>query len=184
MPATTGVVEAVSVKQLPQPDRFENTHRVSIKVGEDWFSLGASKGGSYANKNVTEINKGDTLEFMYDVNGDFKNIKRATVSLVSKGSPSSNTGQARTQQGSNFSSSYSSVNPAEVGQCLNLAVQLGVAKNYDELSNPSTMATAISLYKAVKKQYTDNWDKAQEEVQQATATENHGPTNLDDDIPF
>lgn len=126
-----------------------------------------------------------TLNMYREEGTQFWNIDSVTKGHTQQRSSSSGTGQARTQQGSTSSSSYSSVNPAEVGQCLNLAVQLGVAKTYDELSNPSVMATAIALYKGVKKQYTDNWDKAQEEVKQAVATENHGPAGFDDDdTPF
>ena len=184
MPLATGTVEAVSLKPLNAPDQYENTHRMSVKIGDDWFSFGSTKGSSYVNKNVTNLSKGDVVELMYDQNGDFKNVKRATVQVTSsapkQGSSSSGTGQAGKQQGS----TYSGVNPAEVGQCLNLAVQLGVAKSYDELSKPSVMATAITLYKNVKKQYTDNWDKAEATKATAEAPENTGPTDLDDDIPF
>ena len=43
MPLATGVVEAISVKPLDTPDQYANTHRGSLKIGDDWFSFGIMK---------------------------------------------------------------------------------------------------------------------------------------------
>jgi hypothetical protein len=64
------------------------------------------------------------------------------------------------------------VNPAAVGQAINLAVSLGLVKTYQEFS-PETVANAIASYKAVTDQFTKAWDSAKSE-----------DAEFDDDIPF
>ena len=65
MPAASGIVEVVSVKELAQPDNYLNTHRVSYKIGDDWYSHGSVKNGKPGEvwtKSGT-ITKGAEIEF-------------------------------------------------------------------------------------------------------------------------
>tara|TARA_R100000541_G_scaffold6156_1_gene13635 strand:+ start:86 stop:451 length:366 start_codon:yes stop_codon:yes gene_type:complete len=85
MPAINAVVEAISIKEMPAPDKFGNTHRSNIKVGEDWFSYGTLKKAQInikTNGEWNELQKGMEVEFMYDVKGDFKNIKKQSFSIT------------------------------------------------------------------------------------------------------
>ena len=34
MPAINAVVQAISIKEMPAPDKFDNTHRAAIKIDE------------------------------------------------------------------------------------------------------------------------------------------------------
>ena len=77
------------------------------------------------------------------------------------------------QQGGQPASKGSFVNPAAVGQAINLAVSLGLVKTYQEFS-PETVANAIASYKAVTEQFTKAWDG----VSPCESVE------FDDDIPF
>ena len=95
MPLATGVVEAISVKPLDTPDQYANTHRGSLKIGDDWFSFGTMKNGK-AGEIYTKnglITKGAEIEFMYTVNGTFKNAKKPSVEVLKSGqAQSANTG--------------------------------------------------------------------------------------------
>jgi len=71
-----------------------------------------------------------------------------------------------------FSNGGSFVNPAAVGQAINLAVSLGLVKNYTDFT-PETIAEAIAYYKAVTDQFTEAWDSAKADS-----------IEFDDDIPF
>jgi hypothetical protein len=122
MPAFQSVVEAISIKPLSEPDRYGNTFRASVKFGEDWYSWGSLKKEEINFKNGSgwhRLAKGDEIEGMYKENGDWKNIQPKTVTLVSegKGTPPPQAKPAAKSSGDSF------VNPAEIGQCMNLAVQ-------------------------------------------------------------
>ena len=81
MPSINAAVEAISVKEMPEVDRYGNTHRANLKIGDDWFSYGAVKKPEINIKtgdSWTQLEKGMEVEFMYDVNGDWKNIKKKT----------------------------------------------------------------------------------------------------------
>lgn len=179
MPLAQGKIEAISVKMMPQADQFDNTHRVNFLMGageqETWYSLGSSKGGAYANKDIPELHRGDVVEFMYDINGDFKNVKRATMTLTQAAAVTT-TGSIT---GAVVSKIGGSPNPAEVGQAMNLAVQLNPdVKQYSDFNNQDIIRGAIIDYRNLKKQFTDLWDVALNEPQPGVND------SFDDDIPF
>jgi len=84
-----GVVEAISAKDLPEEDQWGNTHRISLKIGEDWVGLGSAKKPNVSIKEGQgwyEVKKGDQVAVVAQENGNFLNAKRGDVKLVKKGS--------------------------------------------------------------------------------------------------
>lgn len=160
MPALTGIVEAISIKPMNEPDRFGNEFRGSIKVGEDWVSWGGLKKQSISYKegdSYHELLKGMEIEFMYKQNGDFKNISKTTLSVLNTEgaqakAPSAPPPQRATTQAPQAKGGF--VNPAEVGQCLNLAVDV---LHFDEsdLLNKTKVTKAIKWYKEVRELFTE-----------------------------
>lgn len=154
MPSINAQVEAISIKEMPSPDKYGNSHRANIKVGEDWFSYGALKkpqidiksGGEWH-----ELQKGMEVEFMYDVNGDFKNIKRQSFTITNTESaapaPKPKTGGTQVPKNDNF------VNPAEIGQCMNLAAEV-LKFSGDDMLNPDKAVEAIQWYKRSRQLFT------------------------------
>lgn len=152
MPHLEATIEAVSVKELAEPDRFKNTHRRSIKIGEDWYSCGSGKSDKFNVKTDNgweEVGKGDKVEFMYRVNGDFKNVDMKTLTILAKGSPSTppTEGKKSLPQNKDF------VNPAEIGQAMNLAVNSLGYKEDDMLDAPKAIK-AIQWYKRSRQLFT------------------------------
>jgi hypothetical protein len=138
MPALSGIVEAISIKALNEPDRFGNLHRCSIKLGEDWVSWGTTKKPEISYKegeNYKTLQKGMEVEFMYVQNGDFKNIKKTSLAVIStEGAQASPPPSAPAQQQAApaYKKPYvgGTINPATVGACLNLAIEvLGYTKS-------------------------------------------------------
>jgi hypothetical protein len=162
MPALSGIVEAISIKALNEPDRFGNLHRCSIKLGEDWVSWGTTKKPEISYKEGDDyktLQKGMEVEFMYVQNGDFKNIKKTSLAVIStEGAQASPPPSAPAQQQAApaYKKPYvsSNVNPAEVGQCLNLAVDV-LGLNTEELLDPKQVTIAIKWYKEVRELFTE-----------------------------
>lgn len=171
-----GTVEAISLKEMPSPDRYDNTHRMSILLNGDWYSVGATKGGTYINKDVKELTKNSVVNFKYEQNGDFKNIKKPTFEVTQKGESTPPAARTNVAQGS----ASSGVNPAAVGQCLNIGLELGIL-NKDNLFDPNAQREAIITYKKVKDELTNLWDAADNEPSPG-AQENIN--EFDDAVPF
>lgn len=155
MPFKEATVDAVVVKELSTPDQYKNTHRRSIKIGEDWYSCGSGKSDKFNAKTSQgdwhTLSKGDKVEFKFNLNGDYKNVDMKTFSVVAV-NPS-----PQQQQSSKPRDSYGPkenfVNPAEVGQCLNLAADVLGLKEKD-LTNPEKVKQAISWYKEVRELFS------------------------------
>ena len=171
MAFTTGVVEFISIKPLAKPDNYDNLFRASFKIGEDWFSYGSTKEEQIQYKDGKEwkpFHKGDTIEFMYDVNGDFRNVQKSTIGVTAKGAGVSQA--APSQQAANdavagFSYNKSAkpgdkpfVNAAEIGQCMNLAVQLGLVKGYEGFTD-AAIRDSIQKYKATRLRFHDLYNE-------------------------
>jgi hypothetical protein len=162
MPALSGIVEAISIKALNEPDRFGNLHRCSIKLGEDWVSWGTTKKPEISYKEGDEyktLQKGMEVEFMYKQNGDFKNISKTSLAVIStEGAQAAATPSAPAQQ--QAAPAYKPqakggfVNMAEVGQCLNLSVDV-LGLNQEELLDPTQVTAAIKWYKEVRELFTE-----------------------------
>ena len=162
MPALSGIVEAISIKALNEPDRFGNLHRCSIKLGEDWVSWGTTKKPEISYKegeNYKTLQKGMEVEFMYKQNGDFKNISKTSLSVISiEGAQAAPPPSAPAQQQAApaYKKPYvsSNVNPAEVGQCLNLAADV-LGLDAEGLLDPAQVTEAIKWYKEVRELFTE-----------------------------
>ena len=160
MPALSGIVEAISIKALNEPDRFGNLHRCSIKIGEDWVSWGTTKKPEISYKegeSYKTLQKGMEVEFMYVQNGDFKNIKKTSLAVISTegAQAAAPSAPAQPQAAPPFKKPYgsSNVNPAEVGQCMNLAAHIGGYSSHDML-DPEKACEAIQWYKRSRQLFT------------------------------
>jgi hypothetical protein len=162
MPALSGIVEAISIKALNEPDKFGNLHRCSIKLGEDWVSWGTTKKPEISYKegeNYKTLQKGMEVEFMYKQNGDFKNISKTSLAVIStEGAQAAPPPSAPAQQQAApaYKKPYvsSNVNPAEVGQCLNLAADV-LGLDAEALLDPQQVTEAIKWYKEVRELFTE-----------------------------
>lgn len=108
-----------------------------------------------------------TLNMYREVGGQFWNLDSVQP------------GHAQQQQSvgnSVSSSSASGVNPAEVGQCINLAVSLGLVNSYAEF-NTNKIKDAIKSYKETRKQFESLWDEAVKEAAPKAQ-------DADEDVPF
>lgn len=159
MPAISNqVIEAISIKEMPQPDTYGNTYRANFKIGEDWYSYGAIKKDAINVKvgsDWVQLQKGMTVEFMYQQNGDWKNVnkKSFTITDASGGqAPAPKQQQSSTPKQQSGGGSF--VNPAEVGQCLNLAAEVLKLKKAD-LTSPEKVKEAIAWYKEVRELFTE-----------------------------
>jgi hypothetical protein len=199
MPALSGTVEAISIKALNEPDRFGNLHRCSIKLGEDWVSWGTTKKPEISYKEGDDyktLQKGMEVEFMYVQNGDFKNIKKTSLAVIStEGAQASPPPSAPAQQQAApaYKKPYvsSNVNPAEVGQCLNLAVDV-LGLNTEELLDPKQVTIAIKWYKEVRELFTELYPTVEvskhvvveKPAKVAKKAEEQMPMDLSDDDPI
>lgn len=157
MPHLAGSIEAISIKPLAQPDNYGNTFRASLKIGEDWLSYGTLKKDAINVKdgsNWVEVQKGMAVEFMYKQNGDFKNIdkKSFTITDATSAQPAQQRSQAPVKQQSSNGGGF--VNPAEIGQCLNLAVEV-LKLNGEQLLDDTEVTKAIAWYKAVREKFNE-----------------------------
>ena len=158
MPHLNATIEAIAIKPLAQPDNYGNTFRVGMKFGEDWYSYGTIKKDQLDVKvgnDWVNVQKGMEVEFMYKVNGDFKNVDKKSFSITNQesGVAARPPQQAPQQSANNTQSKGSFVNPAEVGQCLNLAVEcLGFSSA--DCTNPDKVVEAIQWYKRTRQLFS------------------------------
>ena len=134
MPHLNSVIEAIAIKPLAQPDNYGNTFRVGMKFGEDWYSYGTIKKDQLDVKVGQEwvtVMKGMEVEFMYKENTAqdgtvFKNVEKKTFTITNQeGGVAPRPSQQAPQQSSGATVSKGGyVNAAEIGQCLNLAVEV------------------------------------------------------------
>jgi len=150
MPHITGKIEAISIKEMAKPDNYDNKYRDSMKIGDEWFSFGTTKKPEISVKmgeTWTVLQKGMEIEFMYDINGDFKNIKKKTVSITdTSGAVASAPVQQQAPSGTQGAAKAGYVNPATVGACLNLAIEvLGYKKK--DFEDEAKLKEAILWHK-------------------------------------
>jgi hypothetical protein len=152
MPHLNATIEAIAIKPLAQPDNYGNTFRVGMKFGEDWYSYGTIKKDQLdvkvGNDWVT-VTKGMEVEFMYKVNGDFKNVEKKSFIVTNQEggvAARQDTQQAPQQSANNAQSKGGFVNPATVGACLNLAIEvLGYTKK--DFEDEGKLIAAIKWHK-------------------------------------
>jgi hypothetical protein len=151
MPSVNGIIEVVSIKPLDNPDKYGNTFRASLKIGEDWYSFGSLKKDVINVKDGsgwTQVTKGMEVEFMFKENGSFKNVQKASFSITDKSNaqaaPAPSQQASKPQQQQSNGKEY--VNPQSVGACLNLAVQvLGYTKK--DFEDENKLRAAIAWHK-------------------------------------
>ena len=197
MPALSGIVEVISIKALNEPDNYGNLHRCSIKIGGDWASWGTTKKPEISYKEGDEyktLQKGMEVEFMYKQNGDFKNISKTSLSVLStEGAQAAPSPRAPAQQ--QAAPTYkpqakgSFVNPAEVGQCLNLAADV-LGLDAEALLDPTQVTEAIKWYKEVRELFTELYPsvvagkEAPKPKPEAKKAPVQPPMDLSDDDPI
>lgn len=160
MAAASGVIEAISIKPLKEVDKYGNAFRGSVKIGEDWYSYGAIKKDSINNKVGEDwhtLGKGDEVEFLFESNGDFKNIKKQSFSVTKIGTPSPPQSQGTRSVGA-AGQKYSNVNPAARGQAMNLAAEVLGYKQQD-FEDEVKVKAAIEWYKETVSLFEELWDK-------------------------
>ena len=152
------------------------------KVNEKGFTTKSYEFKKELRAQLEAVNKKGTLftlNYYREVGGQFWNIDSVEPGHAAKQAPAG--GQTASSEG------YNGVpNPAAVGQAINLAVELGLAKSYEGFT-PNVIRNAIDCYKTLKEEFTANWEAATKEpspppVQKAAAV---GHDSFDDgDIPF
>jgi len=160
MPSINNVVQAISIKPLAQPDNYGNTFRAALKIQDEFYSYGTLKKDSINIKDGSDwiqLQKGMEVEFMYDVNGSFKNIKKQSFTILNKegGVPDTpKQQQYNAPQQVAPASKGSFVNPAEIGQCLNLAAEV-LKLDGKQLLDDAEVTKAIAWYKAVREKFNE-----------------------------
>lgn len=163
MPSINAQVEAISIKEMPSPDKYGNSHRANIKVGEDWFSYGALKkpqiniksGGDWH-----ELQKGMEVEFMYDVNGDFKNIKKQSFTITNVESATSTPTPKPKNTGTSSTANKDFVNPAALGNAGNYLMHSLEFKHEDMMDDDKILEGLVKYHKS-REQLARFWEKAE-----------------------
>jgi len=181
MPGFSGTVEVVSVKEMDKQDQYENTHRASFKMGDDWFSYGSIKRGVQGEiwTKTGMITKGAEIEGMYDQNGDFKNVKKATVTVLKEGS-----GNTAPTRGSSTSKkgTDSYVIGMAIGASMNQAVTLHGPAKKGEVDFDFLEKTCLQLYNITQPLIADL--ASGKDAEKAVVEKSAPDDSFDDDIPF
>ena len=124
MPVTSGTIQFLSFKELPKPDDYDNLYRMSLKLNDEWYSMGNSKKAEWFAKHgdgTAAIGVGTEMSFPYTQNGDFKNVKRGQIQFDKIVAPTEAAPTVLQRDGAKpKQGNYH--NPAEIGQIMNLAV--------------------------------------------------------------
>jgi hypothetical protein len=198
MPALSGIVQNIYIKSLSEPDRFGNLHRCGFKIGEDLVSWGTTKKPEISYKegeDYKQLQNGMEVEFMYVQNGDFKNIKKTSLAVLStegaQAAPPSAPAQQQAAPAYKAQAKGSFVNPAEVGQCLNLAADV-LGLDAEALLDPTQVTEAIKWYKEVRELFTELYPTVEvskpvaveKPAKVAKKAEEQMPMDLSDDDPI
>jgi hypothetical protein len=197
MPALSGIVQNIYIKSLSEPDRFGNLHRCGFKIGEDLVSWGTTKKPEISYKegeDYKQLQNGMEVEFMYVQNGDFKNIKKTSLAVLSTEGAQAAPPSAPAQQAAPAykpQAKGSFVNPAEVGQCLNLAADV-LGLDAEALLDPTQVTEAIKWYKEVRELFTELYPTVEvskpvvveKPAKVAKKAEEQPPMDLSDDDPI
>ena len=99
----SGVVEVVKITKLDTPDKFQNTHKASLKIGDDWVNVSAFKSNrdnlTYQEKDKTwvEVTKGCEVKFVVSArewNGKtYYEVKKSGLKVTKK-APENSSGEA------------------------------------------------------------------------------------------
>jgi len=103
-----GNIEKLSVKELPEPDNYENLYAVSARINGNFYSLGRKKKPSafvkISDSEWHELAEGDQIEAVCNVvekNGRvYHNIRASDITLKAKGNgPSGNSNGSNSSGG-------------------------------------------------------------------------------------
>lgn len=190
MPAASGVVTKVLVKEYDQPKSFvyegktiTNTHRQAFAIGDDWYGMGDCNNGKHGEiyTKAGLITEGAEIEFMYDENESkgkvFRNVKKATVSIIKPGNAVSPVQQSKAS--AKGTDAY--VIGMAVGAAMNQAAALHAKDktlDFDALEK-----TAVQMYKIAEnlKAQAESGDIESAVVDKSPASVDD---SFDDDIPF
>ena len=135
MPVFQGKIERVFAKEMPEKDKYDNVFRVTIKTeAGDWYSWGNAKRDSINIKDGADwvsVEPGDDVFFKYDVNGDFKNIAKTSMTIVTKGAggggesrPAASQAAPAPSAAGNTGGGFKDTSGIETGHAINAAMLL------------------------------------------------------------
>lgn len=139
----TGKVEAISVKKMDKPDKFENTHRASIKMDDgNWYSLGSMKSDTLTVEDDDgkwrSLGTGSQILIKYEMNGEYRNSKRSQITvidLVDGGGSSRPAAKQEAQKpGGSAPTMTSNLAGIEAGHAINNAIAWITSKNHHRAS--------------------------------------------------
>ena len=193
MPVKSLTVKRVFIKDIdpPRVSTFEGKeiitkNNVSFEDTDgEWYSLGGcdfSKRGYIYTKNG-DITEGAELDVVYterEYNGKvYKDTKKTKIEITKKGVARPSKVESGGTAGTTQATYSGGPNPAAVGQCINIAIDLKLASSYEELLDPKVVAEAVAKYNEAKDVYTAamaNKPVVKVEVKEVVIDE--------DDIPF
>lgn len=92
----SGVIETVKITKLKTPDTYKNTHKASLKIGDDWINVGAYKSTvdslttQDSNKNWIEVKEGQAVKFAVSPRvyqgKTYYDVKRTNIKIVNSDS--------------------------------------------------------------------------------------------------
>lgn len=194
MPLATGKITGIKIWPLKEESKYGNKFSVTLYLDKERYSLGQVKYDSrpvYVHQGCDKIEVGHEVEFMYTENNGYKNIKKTTMSITGgepieyKSKDEFLKGAAQTPT-SPIKKDDDYVNPAVIGQILNLMVDLKVVKSLDAIT-PAVADKFIAQYKQAKEVIEASYrGKPQPPVDQddVYSNNNNDGSDLDDDIPF
>ena len=98
-----GKIEQIFIKALPTPDKYENTHRASIKLDDgEWYQMGSLKKPSFDVQDDDgkwkALGEGSEVLIKYEQNGDWRNSNRSKMTVLEfvEGDSTPKTGSAST----------------------------------------------------------------------------------------
>ena len=163
-----GVVDQVFIKALDAPDRFQNTHKASIRIGDDWvnnISLKVKDGydpqirfnnGNQAKPDWVNLDVGDNVRIVVtesEYNGKiYYNSGTSKIKLVKKGEnvPTKDTNGGTTRE----KFKPKDMSGIEIGHALNVAINV-VGSLDDPQAIIDAAKEAHTLTVALKKEYAE-----------------------------
>ena len=134
---------------------FTHRHTIQMESGE-WIGFGESHLEDFMVEDDDGkwkiLGAGSEVLIKYEEKGDFKNAKKGGLTILDLVVGEKFGGGQKTDTQS--TSTGGNVNPAEVGQCLNLAVEV-LKLDGKELLDDSEVTKAIAWYKSVRAKFND-----------------------------
>lgn len=116
----SGVIETVKITKLKATDAYKNTHKASLKIGDDWINVGAYKSTvdslttQDTNKNWIEVKEGQTVKFAVSPRvyqgKTYYDVKRTNIKIVSSDSIATEASKTTTEHSKQQYNTNTSVN--------------------------------------------------------------------------